>query len=124
VIAPWIEWEDWQAGLYSAGTDPDRVADSARLLRDPGAFKEAAREMFREWPTAPRQTLKHMWSGRNAWVGQAACCYAHGATAADTRAAWGTLNNTDQVVANAVARQVRIEWEKEAIDNAQAVLDY
>ncbi len=122
-MSAWDLWEDYCAGLYSTqSVDAARRADSARLLADPGGFAEVAREMLREWPNAARQQLSHMWSGRNAWLGQAACCYAHGATAADTRAAWGTLSNRQQSEANAVARQVRIAWEREST-SAQALLD-
>jgi hypothetical protein len=115
-MSPWETWEDYTAGMYRGTLDLDRQADSARLLADPGGFTETAREMLREWPTAARQNLTNMWSGRNAWLGQAACCYAHGATAADTRAAWGTLTNAQQNAANAAARTVRFAWEKEQTD--------
>lgn len=122
-MSPWIKWEDWQAGMYRPGLpDPIRVADSYRLLRDPGGFAEVAREMIREWPNAARQNIHNLWTGRNAWLGQASCCYAHGATSIDTRAAWGELTSHEQTAANTVAAAVRAAWEKEERD-AQAVLD-
>lgn len=122
---PWLEWEDYRAGMYrSAPLDEQRIRESAFLLTDPGGFREVAREMIREWPVAARQNLDHMWTGRNAWIGQAACCYAHGATSAETRAAWGTLSNPQQMAANKVARTIRDERVKEVKDDAQAVLGF
>jgi hypothetical protein len=110
-MAPWHDWEDYLAGLYHAVHTPENVPLSAAVLRDPEVFREAAMEMVREWPRAADHNLNKMWSGRNAWVGQATCCYVHQATAADTRVAWGTLSNPEQRAANAVADLVRAMWE-------------
>lgn len=110
--AIWDHWEDYQHGLYRPVLDAARSELSLALLRDPGYFEEVSREMLREWPNSARHNLTHMWSGRNAWIGQASCCYAHGATSADTRAAWGLLTNAEQIAANSVARAVRFVWER------------
>jgi hypothetical protein len=122
VEAIWDYWEDYRAGMYRSDMDPWRSALSEALLGDPDHFYEVAREMIREWPNSAHHNLVNMWSGRNAWLGQAACCYAHGATAADTKAAWGLLTNDQQRAANAVARTVQEQWERGKHD-AQTVLD-
>ena len=108
----WDKWEDWLAGLYAPTFTPEHVALSAGLLASPDAFHETAREVVREWPHAAAHNLRNMWTGRNAWVGQAACLYAHGAPGLATRAAWGTLTIDQQRSANAVAMDVREEWER------------
>ncbi len=112
-LTPWTEWEDHTAGMYATEWAQEQVNDSSALLGDPDLFRETAREMIREWPVATQQNCAHMWSGRNAWIGQASCLYAHGAPAGATRAAWGTLTNEQQTVANEVARRVREEWERD-----------
>lgn len=117
----WNEWEDYHAGLYKPDRNRDLERQAADLLRDADQFREAAIEMLREWPNSAQHNLDHMWSGRNAWLGQATACYVYGATAADTRAAWGTLTNTEQRAANEIARLVRERWERERKD-AQTVL--
>ncbi len=109
---PWSEWEDYKAGLYAPTSSALAGAASLALLCDPDQFRETAREMLREWPNATVQNIRHMWSGRNAWIGQATCCYAHGATSLDTRDAWGQMSNDQQRAANLVAREVRDEWER------------
>lgn len=116
-------WEDYRAGMYRTGNVAEIRVELARgLLADPDAFGEAAREMIREWPNAARHNLYSMWTGRNAWVGQATCCYSLGASSEETRIAWGRLSNDAHSRANAVARCVRDAWERGWRD-AQAVLD-
>ena len=116
----WDGWEDYRAGLYEPTINPAHVDQSARLLKDPDAFYEAAVEMLREWPKAAHHNLSNMWSGRNAWLGQATCCYPHEATGASTRDAWGQMTNIEQTQANAVAAAVRLRWAK-GQDNAQTL---
>lgn len=113
MIAPWNDWEDWQNGLYA--TRPIRVSkswESIRLLSDPDEFREVAREMVLSWPVSARQNLKHLWSGRRAWIGQASCCYHHGATSMETRAAWAALDNSVQARANDIAADVILDYER------------
>lgn len=105
------DWEDWKAGLYFPTYTTEHVTASVCLLADPDAFFETAREMVREWPHSATHNLRNMWTGRNAWVGQASCLYAHGSPAAATREAWGRLTLPQQTAANATARAVRDEWE-------------
>jgi hypothetical protein len=105
-------WEDYLAGMYSMTRNEELQRAAAELLCDPAQFYEVATEMLREWPNAARHNLHYLWSGRNAWIGQASCNYSTGATKADTTAAWGTLTNSQQRAANAVAVQVRTNWER------------
>jgi uncharacterized protein (DUF2384 family) len=111
-MTPFETWEDFTAGMYRPRLDRAQVWLSRALLRDQEAFIQAATEMLREWPIAAMQNIHHMWSGRNAWVGQATCCYSVGSTSAETRAAWGDLVNAEQRAANEAARLVRAAWEK------------
>lgn len=109
---PWEAWEDYAAGFYDPGIPTAmHIADSKTLLTDPDRFFDTAREMMDHWVNSSTHNLEFMWSGRNAWVGQAACLYAHGANPAATRAAWGQMTGTQQETANAVATKARQEWE-------------
>ena len=122
-MTPWSEWEDYQAGMYLTRYETAMVAESVAVLTDPERFREAAREMIREWPVAAIQNLTRMWTGRNAWVGQATCCYSHGATGLETRTGWGQMTNDQQRAANAVADAVRAEFERGRRD-AQTLFAY
>lgn len=107
---PWDSWEDYAAGLYQHRLAPGRVQDSVRLLSDAAGFEEAAWEMVCAWPNAADHNLYLLTTGRQAWIGQATCCYHHGATAEETRAAWGQLSNETQDRANKVASAIADEY--------------
>lgn len=111
-ILPWAEWEDFQAGMYAPEFTPEHVQAAAALLSDPDEFFEVAREMVRAWPAAAHHNLDKLWTGRNAWVGQASCLYAYNCPSAATRLAWGTLTLEQQRTANRIAERVRIEREQ------------
>ena len=99
----WNNWEDFQAGLYENRQSlKDKVQMSFELLGSPDEFFEVANEMIREWPNAAEQNLANLDSGHQAWIGQASCCYAHGATSEETRKAWGIITNVDQIRAIAL----------------------
>jgi hypothetical protein len=112
---PWSNWEDYSAGLYHPNYTAAHVADATHMLSNPDEFREVAREMIRAWPVSAIQNLCHMWSGRNAWVGQASALYAYRAPGAATREAWGALTPDQQRAANATAADVRAEWERDYV---------
>jgi hypothetical protein len=115
---PWIKWEDFQAGMYRREFETVHVADAAALLSNPDEFAEVANEMVRAWPIAAHHNLKNMWTGRNAWIGQASALYAYDAPAIATRLAWGTLSLDQQRAANAIAEAVRIRREQDNVRQA------
>lgn len=122
-MSEWECWEDYRAGLYaSSGIDPERIRQSFDLLTDPDWFLEVAREMMRMWPVAARHNLLHLESSRRAWLGQAACCYAHGSTGAETRAAWGEMTLNEQASANRVAEVVIGQYQRGMI-GAETLFD-
>ncbi len=88
--------------------------DSIRLLADTDRFYDTATEMLQAWPNSAVHNLVYLWTGRNAWIGQASCLYAHNAPSGATREAWGMISNDKQRAANTVARCVREEWEDKA----------
>lgn len=107
-------WEDYQAGMYRPTCPGDELAlqaQSAGLLSEPADFERIGREMVAAWPIAARQALTHVASNRRAWVGQAACCYAHGAPDYITKRAWWELAPDVQDAANETADQVIRWWE-------------
>lgn len=117
---PYDEWEDYKNGMYALSLDVDRAALALGLLRCPDEFRETAREMLRAWPVAAQHNLGNLWTGRRAWVGQASCCYAFGATSADTRSAWGCMTNAEQRAANSAADAVIAE-RRMGVANAQTL---
>lgn len=109
----WEQWEDWQAGLYASETSIRSGSEQAhQLLTDSEQFREVAIEMLREWPNAAAQNLCRVWSGRRAWLGQAACCYSIGVNSDDVCVAWSKMTNSERGIANSVAEELIVLWER------------
>ena len=107
LMTPWNEWEDYAAGLYTTRAWQAMSKESVLLLTSPEGFWECALEMVREWPKAAEQNIGRHETGHRAWIGQATCCYSHGATSEETKRAWGGLTNDQQDAANKVADAVK-----------------
>lgn len=113
------EWEDYQAGMYQPSDDiPTHAGLSADLLRDQDALREAMRDVTQQWPVSTAQNLTDTGSNRRSWLGQAACCLAHGSPEFTTCQAWWTLTDAERDAANAVADEVIAMWEM-GVDRAQ-----
>lgn len=116
------QWEDHKAGMYAVRyDDPAAGAELARvLLADVFALEAAMSAVCREWPVATEVNLTHVTSNRQAWLGQAACCFACGVPDDVTKQGWHRLSGMQQAAANAVADQVIAEWE--AVYHAEGTL--
>jgi hypothetical protein len=104
----------------------DRVSDeraaSLLLLRDtPFALRDAMMDAALAWPIAAAHNLTDTGSNRRAWLGQAACCLAHGATQFATCLAWWELTLDEREAANAVADSVLAQWETEVVYGAETI---
>lgn len=107
-------WEDSRSGLYdlpSTSDDPYHVLMSAKLLSTPHEFFNVAMTMIDTWPIAASVNLSNKSRNRQAWVGQASCCYDCGAKEHQVKEAWHTLTHEQQEEANAVADEVIDIWE-------------
>lgn len=123
-VRPYTEWEDYKAGMYQESSPEHRgqlIAAAALLLADQHKLLAAMRSVTIEWRVASDANL-HEYPNNRAWLGQAACCYATGATEDLTRSAWGVLTDQQRVLANAVADQVIDEWRRRTRRNPQLEL--
>ena len=73
------QWEDFLAGMYVLSVPPEAeqefIDDSEELLADPIELNRAMSTVIAAWPIAARVNLSHVARNRQAWLGQAACCY-------------------------------------------------
>ena len=116
VFSPYTAWEDWQCGLWAdvRGEHRDELRrQSVELLCDIERFTEACRATVERWSVASAANLTNGEQNRRAWLGQASCCFAHGAPEDVTREAWGLLTESQRDEANAVAEFVISSWERE-----------
>ncbi len=111
-------WEDHRAGMYALvyhgegdGADLARV-----LLADETECWAAMEAVVREWPNATEHNLTATGTNRQAWLGQAACCFVHGVPDHVTKMGWHLLTETEQDAANLVADMVIAGWEASRVE--------
>lgn len=109
VFEPYQRWEDHAAGLFGGRLSDDFVAASQALLAGPECLT-AMRCVLEAWPVATAVNLTNTGLNRRAWVGQAACCFQVGSTAAETKRAWWQLSESQRAAANACADEVIALW--------------
>jgi hypothetical protein len=104
-------WEDHQAGFYGRAVDYGHVRAARDLLAAPAMCEDAMRRVLVAWPVSAEQNLTDRGLNRRAWLGQAACCLATGASAASTKRAWWQLTEDEQACANKIADAAIADWE-------------
>ena len=109
IYHPYDKWEDYKHGLF--GADEQQTTGAAKLLATPEKLHAAMTHVSRNWKHAAEVNMTNRSRNRQAWLGQAACCYACGANEDTTKRAWRGLTDTERTEANAVADVVIIEWE-------------
>lgn len=86
------------------------IESAASLMRDPCAFELACMQAVAEWPNSAAANLTASSVNHKAWLGHAACCIACGSSEDLTRAAWNTLTESQQTLANDAADKAIAEW--------------
>lgn len=107
------KWEDFKSGLYGSQADDEKnIKSSYTLLSSPYSLFVEMVKVTGDWQHAAEFNLSNRSSNRRAWLGWSACCYHHGATDDETKAAWRQLDKGQQERANAVATAVIDVWEQ------------
>lgn len=107
-------WEDWKDGLYRQSlSDAEAIIvdRAARLLANPDSLRVAMEHVAMNWKHAAEVNLTNRSRNRQAWLGQAACCFVCGAPEDLTKQAWHMLSMAEKIAANAVADGVIAAWE-------------
>ena len=113
IYHPYHSWEDWQAGLYRSVPHQlfdDLETEAATLLADPSGLEMRMRCVTSEWVNSSEVVFTNPSRNHRAWLGQAACCHHSTAPEYATKAAWRTLTEDQQRVANNVADMVIADW--------------
>lgn len=109
-------WEDANNGLYNVGTCEDKTIKSFELLSNVEIFWDTMCQMRIDWPFAFQFNVSNKTQNRRAWLGQAACCYNHGAEFNLTIDAWQKLSTEQQNAANQCANNMINLFEKEEMN--------
>ena len=106
-------WEDHQHGMYKL-TAPNitTLTDKCRdLLSNPDDLHEAMNYVATFWSKAAEHNMSNSNRNRQAWLGQAACCFRCQAPEFVTKMAWRLLTDSERDAANAIADNVIEIWE-------------
>jgi hypothetical protein len=106
ICKPYTQWEDWLHGMYR-NTCPEEsqslIDKSVELLQDCNSLALAMAAVCEQWTNSASTNLLGGMQNHRSWLGQAACCFSHGANEECTRAAWCRLTASEQVAANQAA---------------------
>jgi len=113
---PYWKWEDNKAGLYKFnGFDEKETEDMTNkaktLLLNEKEFFRIAKKVIKKWFYSAEQNLSNRGRNRQAWIGQASCCYKYGIPEYITKYGWRLLTRKQQDEANKVADKVISIWE-------------
>jgi hypothetical protein len=105
-------WEDWKAGMYLSRVDKDKALQCAELLSNQSTFLDVAMRMISTWDIASAVNLSNNSRNRQAWIGQASCCFALGANENTTIMGWRMMSEESQKQANETADAVINYYER------------
>jgi len=112
-------WEDYKNGLFKKRkTIQDNVQKSFDILSDTQKTDHWFSRLS-EWKYSSELNLSNKSINRQAWIGQAACCMAHGSNEDETKIAWYKLTPEEQSRANAIADYYIVKFERENNQNAE-----
>jgi hypothetical protein len=83
------------------------------ILTSPVILEDAMRYVATYWIYSSEHNLTNKQRNRQAWLGQAACCWLVHATENSTKQAWSRMTDQQRDVANKVADKIISEWENE-----------
>lgn len=108
------KWEDFKFGMYETTCFMDvqrMIEDCEALLGCPEWLWESMTFVSHNWGFSAEHNLTNLNRNRQAWLGQAACCFTHGAPEYVTKLAWNNLTEDERDTANKVADDVISDWE-------------
>lgn len=114
VYKHYLLWEDYQNGMYSLNKPiDDDIMNGAILLSNTDTFFNVAYEMIQKWQISAINNLSNPQVNKQAWIGQAACCFKYGNNELTTRKSWALLSEVQKYNANLVADRIIKIYETE-----------
>lgn len=113
---PYTDWECWKSGMYDTRVkfmdEHQLTQECVNMLACPQWLQESMLFVSHSWTHSAHQHLSNVARNRQAYLGQAASCWAHGAPEFITKRAWAELKPEQQRAANEVADYVIEDWEQ------------
>jgi len=112
IYHPFWLWEDHKNDMFRQEcADELAYRKAIVLLSNPEEFRKVAQKVINEWKFSTQMNLSNRSRNRQAWLGQASCCYAYGVPEFMTKHGWRFLSEEQQKAANEVADEVIKYWE-------------
>lgn len=125
IFHPYYLWEDVTNGILNSNYNEQEeeifTNKAKQLLCNTDEFYNVGLQMLREWKYSAEQNLSNRARNRQAWIGQASCCFACQVPEHITKYAWRLMTEEEQSRANSVADKIINLWEKEY---AKEILQY
>jgi hypothetical protein len=105
IYHPYWLWEDYQNGMYELNIEnsEEKIYLAKHLLSHLSEFADTALRVIEEWTISSETNLTNISCNRQAWIGQASCCYKYKVPETFTRIAWKQLTDQERIDANKVA---------------------
>jgi hypothetical protein len=94
----------------------EKIEQSKALMLNIQQFTNAMKNVIDYWPYSCEQNLTASVINHQAWLGHAACAFNHDAPEDLTRLAWSMLNESEQLLANNAADQVKEYWRERYVE--------
>ena len=108
-------WEDCKNGIlennFSELEEEELTIKAKELLCDKEEFYKIALKVITEWKYSSEQNLSNTSRNRQAWIGQASCCYKCKVPEYITKYAWRLMTFEEQEQANRIADKIISIWE-------------
>lgn len=108
------KWECFHNGMYIERKGEERepyIQLALSLLRSPKLLRYHMESAAKEWHFSAQNHMTCRSCNRQAYLGQVACCHAHGVGESETREAWKFLTEEERVIANGIADDIINLWE-------------
>lgn len=116
------KWEDFLNGFYSLNEIDNfeenyLIKKCAELLKNADDFYNVMLEVINNWRKSTEVNLTNINRNRQAWLGQASCCYKYNAPEYITKLAWRLLTKEEQNEANRIADIIIHKWDSNCFNN-------
>jgi hypothetical protein len=124
IFHPYNLWEDCNNGILETNFNEEQTElltyKAKSLLCNPKEFYNVGLKVIMEWKYSSEQNLSNSSRNRQAWIGQASCCYKYRVPEHITKYAWRLMTFEEQKEANAVADDIIRLWEEK---NAKKIFE-
>ena len=107
IFAHYLKWEDYQNGMYTLDLPIEsNILKGVYLLSNEDLFYSVALEVINNWAVSSSVNLTSPSVNKQAWIGQASCCYKYGNNELTTRKSWALLTDIQKYKANNIADKI------------------